>query len=368
MAPVCPKLLYKEANDQPDCDTSSGAHSQVDGGTTVPTSDFMVLDDAKSQGVPKRDSAVFGLSFRLTPAEQDLEKLKLHASDIQSYFKDQGYQFVFQLEQGADTKKYHYQGAIHLTRKKLRPVTLVNDFRRHFPEHQSASIYCAHAHNIRSTTIYSQKLDTAVAGPWYDRIMRRPPPLIDKPFPWQQKVIDSCKTEPDDRIVNWVFDPVGGSGKSKLAIYLYVKFGAVPMSYGKTSDILHVYSQNRNALAYIFDLTRCKPHDLGNGDLYSTIESIKTGLVVTTKYNGGVVYSSPPHIWVFSNNLPDISSLSRDRWKIWTIANKDLVPYQSAMPKAILQKDGSFAFDFSEVEKEEKFFQNSKKKFGKKKF
>ena len=50
---------------------------------------------------------------------------------------------------------------------------------------------------------------------------------------------------------------------------------------------------------------------------YSTLESVKNGLVCNTKYETGVKAFNPPHIIVFANFPPEkVEELSADRWKI----------------------------------------------------
>ena len=46
------------------------------------------------------------------------------------------------------------------------------------------------------------------------------------------------------------------------------------------------------------------------------MECFKNGYVLDTKYEGQKKRFVPPHIFVFSNSLPDISKLSKDRWNI----------------------------------------------------
>jgi hypothetical protein len=63
------------------------------------------------------------------------------------------------------------------------------------------------------------------------------------------------------------------------------------------------------------------------GGMYSAIEQIKKGKVYDMRYSYKEWWFNSPQIWVFGNHMPDLSMLSADRWKIWSIdASMDLVP------------------------------------------
>jgi hypothetical protein len=74
----------------------------------------------------------------------------------------------------------------------------------------------------------------------------------------------------------------------------------------------------------VFDLTRTTPSNLTLDSLFSTIESIKNGIFFNPKYESGECIGPPPHVVIFSNCLPpNLANLSKDRWKIRRIRNKD---------------------------------------------
>ena len=52
---------------------------------------------------------------------------------------------------------------------------------------------------------------------------------------------------------------------------------------------------------------------------YNAIEQLKDGLVFSSKYEGGVKMFNPPHVIIFANWLPDVKTLSEDRWNIVNI-------------------------------------------------
>jgi len=58
---------------------------------------------------------------------------------------------------------------------------------------------------------------------------------------------------------------------------------------------------------------------------YSAIESIKDGLATSAKYESTQLVFNSPHVFIFSNDLPQVHKLTLDRWKIFTIVNNELV-------------------------------------------
>lgn len=176
---------------------------------------------------------------------------------------------------------------------------------------------------------YAMKEDTRVRGPWADHELQEIYKGQDLPtqlYEWQQDVLDRVSVAPDDREVNYVIDRRGNTGKSKFAKYMCFHKGAIFLPWGRTGDILNYVAKNIKKI-YIFDLSRSKPQDWARDDISAAIEQIKNGMIVNMKYETVGVTFMPPHVWVFSNQAPNISSMSRDRWRLWEINGlRQLIP------------------------------------------
>lgn len=72
--------------------------------------------------------------------------------------------------------------------------------------------------------------------------------------------------------------------------------------------------------------------------LYSGIENVKNGMLFDKRYKGVFKYIDEPNIIVFTNTPPKMSYLSRDRWKLWTVQDNQLVVYKFG-PKPGAQVD-----------------------------
>lgn len=126
--------------------------------------------------------------------------------------------------------------------------------------------------------------------------------------PFQQALLDLSKEDPHDRQVFWLYDKVGNSGKTKLALHLASQQGWLILENGKSADIAHSW----NGENVIFDFSRTQRSHIN----YQVIESIKNGKIFSAKYSSMVKIHKPPHVWIFANFMPEISSLSLDRWVV----------------------------------------------------
>lgn len=132
-----------------------------------------------------------------------------------------------------------------------------------------------------------------------------------KPKHWQQCFIDLIGAPPGDRLIHWIYDGIGGSGKSYLCGHLQVSHGAFITTGGKVADIAHAYNSER---IVIFDLPRTMAEHCDH--IYSMIECFKNGALFSGKYQSALKIFDVPHVLVFANFMPDQSKLSKDRWDI----------------------------------------------------
>lgn len=142
----------------------------------------------------------------------------------------------------------------------------------------------------------------------------KPVKIIENLYEWQKNIENIFKEDPDDRKIYWFWDSKGNIGKSAFVKYMVVKHKCLFCDGGKKADLINLVFNN--------DMDECKcviwdlPRSTGNSISYSTIESVKNGMVCNTKYETGVKCFNSPHIFVFSNEAPDTSALSIDRWVV----------------------------------------------------
>jgi len=203
---------------------------------------------------------------------------------------------------------HHWQGYVKFKIKK-RPQGLL-DLVCHWEK----------TRNIEASKIYACKEETFVDDR-YLQGYKKPRPLqkvtYDMLRQWQKRIADDYK-EPAgqfDRKINWYWEGTGNIGKSVLCKYFIDQRGAI-MIAGKGVDILYaikayVDTNGEGPEIIIMDIARCVGHISHNA-----IEQAKNGCFFSGKYEGGMVRVNTPHIICFSNQSPDYSSMSMDRWNV----------------------------------------------------
>jgi hypothetical protein len=141
---------------------------------------------------------------------------------------------------------------------------------------------------------------------------------------WQVAVDNVAKTIPNDRRVYWIYETIGAAGKSRFATYLCHHYNCLSMS-GKAADIkFGVVNYKEKVGSYPDIVVVDIPRSVEWGDYsWAAIESIKDGSFYSTKYESVQVIMPNPHVFIFSNSLPDQSVFSSDRWSILKIVLDD---------------------------------------------
>lgn len=251
--------------------------------------------------------------------EEAIKFYSSYSSKIKQYCK----YISYQLEKGEEGGLFHLQGYFELIKKsRLTEIKKIIDATAHFEPSKGTR---------EQNNAYTGKNDTKIAGPFiYDK-SKEPKytaeelGLIDASnlYKWQTDAINIASSKPDRRTIYWFYETEGNAGKSELARHLlyYHKFGLID---GKKKDIMcSILGEDGNKeimKGYLFNFSRDKEGKVS----YDSMESIKDGLIFSSKYKstGGII--PPVHIFVLANWKPDIIKMSLDRWKIYNIKDKQL--------------------------------------------
>ena len=197
----------------------------------------------------------------------------------------------------------HLQGYVEFI-TKCRPLSLHTEFKRFHWEKSKG--------DRQSNVDYCSK--DGMVG--YTKGMPKPIKIITELYDWQLEIERLALTEPDDRTINWYWEPTGNRGKSAFVKYMIVKHKVLYCCGAKYSDIMNlVFNQDMDECScVIFDIPRAYKNTIS----FAALESIKDGKVCNTKYETGVKVFNSPHVIVFSNFEPELDSddLSVDRWNI----------------------------------------------------
>lgn len=127
---------------------------------------------------------------------------------------------------------------------------------------------------------------------------------------WQKQVFLLLKLQ-SEREILWVYDSVGGLGKTWFSRYMKYVFGAVVFNgVTKANDLVYLLPEEFNCV--IFDIKRKSSNQIA----YSTMEHLKDGSIMTGKYKGLIRDFDVPSVCVFANVMPDGDAFSIDRIKV----------------------------------------------------
>lgn len=272
-----------------------------------------------------REAAVKFIEFRWSVSGNNPEE----QNRLNVWLKGNCNHFIYQLEDPCEDQKhnYHYQGYGEML-KRRRPGELQATAISLNGQFNGIRIVAASTAGRNILKTYCMKDESRVAGPWSDKPVYLGQDLPSSLWPWQEDVKKMCEEEPDDRTINYIIDEKGNTGKSKFCKLMGWKYGAMVLPWGRTGDLVNLVVKAGAKDKYFFDLSRTKPKDWAGGDICAAMEGIKNGYVVNTKYETAAFYMPSPHVWCFSNAPPNLTEMSRDRWKLWSIdREKRLVPF-----------------------------------------
>lgn len=157
----------------------------------------------------------------------------------------------------------------------------------------------------------------------------RPIRVLAPKYQWQIDLDEELRTNPHDRKIIWYYDAKGKSGKTKFLKYQIVTYPqdiyAVSQFGGATNAatiVKNAVDGGWNGQGFIVNLVRSAE----TKSIYEPLEMIKDGFITATKYNGGSIVFPEPHVIVFANFLPDVHSMSLDRWEVRVIEHVNDVP------------------------------------------
>jgi len=230
---------------------------------------------------------------------------------------------VFYSFEVGDSGTNHLQGYLEF-KKKTRPLTVFKN-----------TIFegLLHWEKAKGTMIHNYNYCSKESAFHYFKGVPqvRKLKLITPDRYYQKFILDIIKEEPDDRTIYWFYESVGNVGKTCFTKYLCEKHNALCLS-GKAADVKHgvvssVEKMGTTPHLIVYDIPRSFNQEYLN---YESLESIKSMMFYSGKYEGAQICGPPCHLIIFSNELPVIKNLSIDRWKIYKIKSdfklKEKVP------------------------------------------
>jgi len=260
----------------------------------------------------------------------------ISSEKLQEIFSLQAKNYTFQLEEA--TSK-HYQ--CYFTAKvRARRSTLINAFVELTGAHPSSFVLDRRRGTHEEALAYVTKT-TSKIGPTITTesvYQAKDIDALDKNdtrYPWQGDIIKSLIDEStstiktaDDRTIVWIEDLQGGNGKSKLVKWCCFNYDdCAKVSFGTANQLRSSLIACGVKKIYFIDIPRTLGDDDSMGSMFSAIEDLKNGFLVSAMYGKHQsLMLDPPHIIIFSNQGCPDRFLSADRWFKYSIRDKRLVP------------------------------------------
>jgi hypothetical protein len=251
---------------------------------------------------------------------------------LSNYLRDNTEKYAFQLEQGDQAGKKHWQGCFRTT-NRVRHSTLLNRFKAVHPSLDITYLTIDKMEgDLDEAVSYCTKEETRVEGylPNISTNLQKYSGtdiqfLNDRLqwYPWQTTLFEELYSEskgvftnPDDRKILWIEDIAGNHGKSKFVKYMAFSYpGVIKLSFGTAAQLRSSVVAAGPQSVYFLDIPRTLGSDDSLDSSLSVIEDIKNGYVVSAMYGKyETLMFKPPHVVCFSNTSPSISKMSLDRW------------------------------------------------------
>lgn len=263
-----------------------------------------------------------------------LQKKLPGISELRNFLDSIAEEAVFQEERGSIANKIHYQGHLNLIGIRKPKKDVLQLFKDRFKNVDGLTLRKVYDKN--AMLAYNTKVETRVSGPYYCGSLE----LHDVAYsnmmelkPWQRDLyhlILDVKDEkhPDhklfrDRYIIWVYDPIGGSGKSEFIKWLRtgqkkLEVRKLPIdSVDRLISAVATVTKQKSIDLFVIDDTRTKGKDSSFEDMFESMETIKNGHVVSCMYGKYTesIFKRPLFIF-FTNRKPlDYQDkLSIDRW------------------------------------------------------
>lgn len=134
-------------------------------------------------------------------------------------------------------------------------------------------------------------------------------------YPWQNEVMERLKAQ-NDRQVMVLVDKYGNCGKTAIAFRLTAEhYGAYCPELEDSKDYMAWALAHQTAKAFCLDIP--KAGDVRKDTaIWKAVEQMKNGYLYDKRHHWQEAYIMPPKVLVLTNEEPDRSLLSRDRWDI----------------------------------------------------
>lgn len=141
---------------------------------------------------------------------------------------------------------------------------------------------------------------------------------IERPYPWQRFLENAFNYKlTENRTFFWIANERGRMGKTVFSEYMMVKYNGIVFTTLNINDCMrvlvkHVKERGFPSIMFIDIARPCSVHKV-----YALLEKLKARIMTSGKYDSSTIQTDIyAMVVVLSNNIPDISTLTEDRWII----------------------------------------------------
>lgn len=250
----------------------------------------------------------------------------------------------------------HFQGFAHL-KARQRPKALAVRLNVLF---RGISIRAASTNGVVRLKEYAVKDETNLGRIWTMKPIVKKVVYTGKDLwpeekwpPWQKElkkwIFDQ---EPHDRHIIWLFGREGENGKSKFIKTMAWKHNAMFLLYNSANNLQNLVYDAGPRREYFINMTKSKPKDIGDKDMYAILEMLKDGMIQNGKFKGGSHIFDPPHVVVMANHPPCWDNMAKNRFRVYELPDmkevfKDDIPpvVDNHAQAAAAQAEASFLED-----------------------
>jgi len=208
--------------------------------------------------------------------------------------------------------------------------------------------------------------------------LRSEPKILWKP--WQMKKLEKLSQKALDRLIYWIWDQAGKTGKSDFIDHLVEFYGVLKLDHLILStvglEVKKAYAKGQKNITHIFiDLPRGYKM---TKECYQTLELLKSGKITSHKYDSSNVRfmgetNDKPHVVVFSNELPNFDCLTPDKLGLEIIdkrgidvSGENIIPVTEIKLPEGYQKPGTIIVENQQDRPEDLYYKPFKFEFTKK--
>jgi hypothetical protein len=176
------------------------------------------------------------------------------------------------------------------------------------------------ARSLKACIEYCSKVDTRI-GPTKTKGFELPEVVEtiheEDLEEWQAELLSVLDAPPLKRTIYWLWEEVGGVGKTEFCKFLCIHRDDVLYLNGKASDMKYAVAKfiemhKRGPKVILCDFPRSYQPFVS----YMGLEELKNGIFFSGKYESCQCIYNTPHVVCFANFPPNLGSLSSDRWNV----------------------------------------------------